>query len=77
MKAEMIINSIDYNDMNLQVQSLDDDFNESMILTFATLLGGGLGSIVQETIKIENEIINMDKETKPKKRVKKKEKKSN
>lgn len=77
MKAEMIINSIDYNDMNLQVQSLDDDFNESMILTFATLLGGGLGSIVQETIKIENEIINMDKETKPKKRVKKKAKKSN
>lgn len=76
MKAEMIINSIDYNDIKSKKQSLDDDFIESMILTFATLIGGGLGSIVQETIKLENEIIKMDEETIPKKKIKKKEKKS-
>lgn len=75
MKAEMIIYSVDYNDLKLHEQSLDDDFNESMILVYSTLIGGGLGAIVQETINIQNEIINM--EPKIKKKIKKKELENN
>lgn len=69
-KAEMTIRDVNYNEYTLEKQSLDDDFYETIILVFSALMGGGLGALAQETINIENEIINM--EPKVKKKTKKK-----
>lgn len=65
-KAEMTIYDIDYQDMQLEKQSMKEDFEESMFLVLATLIGGGLGSLVQQSYELEREIRNMDKKNKRK-----------
>lgn len=70
-KAEMTIYDIDYNDVQVEKQSKEENFEETMLLILASLIGGGLGSLTQATHELKYDIKKMEREEKNKIKVKK------